>query len=129
MKNLVIKTDSEVVYITDNKVMLVKSIKTGRFMKVCPMLKAKIERDLMKQTISYKTKQFVLCHLLTVIVVMLICGFGYAFTELAIYNRNMRMGDVGNPIFLQIVAFILCAVCSYFTAESQHITYKSKVSV
>ena len=129
MKNLVIKTDNEVIYITDNKIMLVKSIKTGRFMKVCPILKAKIERDLMKQTSSYKAKQFVLCHLLTVIVVMLICGFGYAFTELAIYNRTMRMGEGGNPIFLQITAFILCTMCSYFTAESQHITYKSKVSV
>ena len=129
MKNLVVKTENEVIYITDNKVMLVKNIKTGRFMKVCPILKAKIERDLMKQTTNYKARQFVLCHLLTVIVVMFICGFGYAFTELAIYNRNMRMGEGANPIFLQIIAFIFCVMCSYFTAESQHTTYKSKVSI
>ena len=44
MNTLTIRTTDKIIYLANNKVTLVKSAITGRFIKVCPMLKFQVKR-------------------------------------------------------------------------------------
>lgn len=58
MNTLVIRTTDKIIYLANNKVMLVKSAINGRFIKVCPMLRFQVKRFLsaMVQNIFHTAK-------------------------------------------------------------------------
>lgn len=58
MNTLIIRTTDKIIYLANNKVTLVKSATTGRFMKVCPMLRFQVKRFLsaMIQNIFHTAK-------------------------------------------------------------------------